>query len=56
MMLPGCAGMLPDVANIVGDICDTAIEVEVNKEAIQEDTDVHITIDVINKNPPKPQP
>jgi hypothetical protein len=53
--LTGCAGIMPDVAQIVHDISDTAISIEINEQAIKNDTDVHVIVDVINKDLPKPK-
>jgi hypothetical protein len=52
-LLTSCAGMLPDVATITHDICDSVVCVEVDRDAFKQDTDVHITVDVINKDIPK---
>jgi hypothetical protein len=52
-LLSSCSGMMPDVVKMVHDIEDTAIVVEVNRDAIQQDTDVEISVSVINKDPPK---
>ncbi len=53
-VLSGCAGMLPDIANITKDICDSVVSVEVDRDAIKQDTDIHITVDILNKDIPKP--
>jgi hypothetical protein len=52
-MLPGCAGLLPDIAQVVDSIEDTAVVVEVNRDAMVEDTDIEICVRVINKDIPK---
>jgi hypothetical protein len=44
---------LPDVAKDVESIeTDTAVKIEVSREAIQKDTNVEITISVQNKDEP----
>lgn len=51
-ILAGCMpGFLPDVAKVVDSIEDTAICVEINKDAMMEDQDIHINVDLIQKNP-----
>ncbi len=55
MLLTSCAGILPDVATITRDICDSVVSVEIDRDAIKQDTDVHILVDVINKDQPKPK-
>jgi len=43
---------LPQLAQSLEDIeTDTAIMVEVDKEAMQKETDLHILVDVVNKEP-----
>ncbi len=55
LFLTGCAGIMPDVAQIVHDVEDSAIIVEVNRDAIKQDTDIEIDVRVINKDAPKPK-
>lgn len=51
MILPGCAEMMPGLFKAVEDIeTDTAIKVEVDKEAISRDSDLHIAVDLVNKD------
>ena len=52
-LLTGCAGMMPDIANITKDICDSVVSVEVDRDAIKQDTDIFIEVKIINKDPPK---
>lgn len=53
LSLTGCAQLIPGMDQVLDDyVLDEAIKVEVNKAAIQEDTDVKIRVDVINKDPP----
>jgi hypothetical protein len=52
-ILNSCSGMIPDLVQMIHDIEDTAIVVEVNRDAIKQDTDVDISVSVINKDPPK---
>ena len=52
VFLTGCAGIMPDVAQIVHDVEDSAIIVEVNRDAIsKEQTNVKINVEVTNKHP-----
>lgn len=53
MCLTGCAAWVPEMANIIDSIEDTAVKVEVNKDAMGPETDIHVLVDVINKDPPK---
>ena len=53
-LLTGCAGMMPDVAAVVHDIEDTAIVVEINRDAIKENQNINIKVDLINKFPVSP--
>ncbi|CDZ81842.1 hypothetical protein BN1013_02378 [Candidatus Rubidus massiliensis] len=49
-LLTGCAAM-PELFKAVDDIAtDTAIKVEVDKEAFQKDTDVSVAVEVKNKD------
>lgn len=53
MLLPvltGCANWIPGMTELVAELDDCGVCVEVHKEALQEDTDVHILVDVINKD------
>lgn len=52
-LLTSCAGMLPDIATITHDICDSVVSVEVDRDAIKQDTDVFIDVKIINKDQPK---
>ena len=51
--LQSCAGLLPDIATITHDICDSVVSVEVDRDAFKEDTNVEIHVSVINRDPPK---
>ena len=52
LLLSGCAQMLPGLFSAVEDIeTQEAISLTVDKEAIQKDTDVKISIEVTNKDP-----
>lgn len=43
------------MAKAIDDIAtDDAIKISVDRDAIKKDTDVHITVDVINKETTKP--
>lgn len=49
-LLTGCAAM-PELFKAVDDIAtDTAVKVEVDKEAFQKDTDVSVSVEVKNKD------
>lgn len=57
MILPGCAEVMPGLFKAVDDIeTDQAIRVEIDKEALQKDTNIHVIVDVVNKDetPAKP--
>jgi len=45
--------MMPDLVKMVSEIEDTAVVVEVNRDAMQEDTDIHVRVDIVNKDPPR---
>lgn len=48
--------MMPEMFKTIDDIAtDDAITVQVDRDAIKKDTDVHIIVDVLNKDaPPAP--
>ncbi len=51
ILLSGCAEVMPGLFKAVEDIeTDGAINVAVTKEALQRDTDIHIIVDVVNKD------
>jgi hypothetical protein len=50
-ILSGCSAMVPDMFKTIDDIAtDDAITVQVDRDAIKKDTDVHIIVDVVNKD------
>lgn len=50
-MLSGCSAMMPEMFKTIDDIAtDDAITVQVDRDAIKKDTDVHILVDVLNKD------
>lgn len=50
--LSGCAQMIPGLMQALDDaVTDEAIGVSVDKAAMQKDTDVRISVEVINKDP-----
>lgn len=52
LFLSGCSAMMPGLFQTVDDIAtDTALRVEIDKEAFQKDTDVNVSIEVKNKDP-----
>lgn len=53
LILTGCAALIPEMSNIIDSIEDTAVCVEVNEDAMRDDTDIIINVQVINKDPPK---
>jgi hypothetical protein len=53
LILSSCSGLMPDVATITHDICDSVVSVEIDRDAFKEDTDVHVIVDIINKDVPK---
>lgn len=49
VILSSC-GTLPQFYQTIDDIAtDDAIKISVDKDAFKKDTDVHVTVDVINK-------
>ena len=47
----GCAQMIPGLMTAIDDaVTDEAIGVTIDKAAMQKDTDIKITVDVINKD------
>lgn len=50
IFLTGCANWIPGMTELVSELDDAGVVVEVHKEALQEDTDVHIIVDVLNKD------
>ena len=54
--LYACSGM-PQIADDIEKIADNdAITLKVDKDAFARETDVHIIIDVVNKEPPSVTP
>jgi len=53
LFLTACSAMMPDLVKMVSEIEDTAVVVEVNRDAMQEDTDIHVRVDIVNKDPPR---
>jgi len=51
--LTSCSAIMPDVAKITHDICDSVVSVEVDRDAFKEDTNVEINVKIVNKDPPK---
>lgn len=52
LFLSGCSAMMPGLFQTVDDIAtDTALRVEIDREAFQKDTDVNVSIEVKNKDP-----
>lgn len=52
--LNSCAAALPDMFKTIDDIAtDDAITIKVDRDAFKKDTDVHILLDVVNKDAPK---
>ena len=50
ILLTSC-GTLPQLYQSIDDIAtDDAIKISVDKDAFKKDTDVHVTVDVINKD------
>lgn len=48
ILLSSCTA-IPDVAKTLDDIAtDNAIKIEVNKEALQKDSNVKINVDILN--------
>lgn len=51
LLLPCCA-TLPELYKTVDDIStDDAITVKVDRDAFQKDTDVHVRVDILKKDP-----
>lgn len=53
LFLTACTAWAPEMEGIIDSIEDTAVCVEVNDDAMRDDTDIEITVKVINKDPPK---
>ncbi len=54
--LYACSGM-PQVADDIEKIADNdAITIKCDKDALNQNTDVHIIVDVVNKEPPAVTP
>ena len=52
-LLNGCTHIDPGLTKDLDDaITDQVIRVEVDKEAMQKDTDIEISVRIINKDPP----
>lgn len=49
LTLSGCAQFMPDVAAIIHDVEDTAVVIEINRDAIRENQNINIKVDLINK-------
>ena len=46
--------MIPGLTDAIDDmVSDNAIEVNVNKEAMQKDTDIDVSVKITNKDPVK---
>ena len=53
VVLSGCQA-LPGLFQAAEDIADdTAVKVEVSKEALQKESDLQVTVDITNKDQPK---
>lgn len=52
LFLTGCASWAPGMTELVAELDDAGVIVEIHKEALLEETDVHIVVDVINKENP----
>jgi len=49
--LVGCSAMMPELFKAVDDaMTDTAISVEVDRAAILKETNVRVTVDVVNND------
>jgi len=54
LILNSCAGMWPDMAKTIDDIAtDGVIQVQVDKEAFQKQTNTRINIEIINEHDSK---
>lgn len=52
MCFVGCAKMIPGLTDAIDDmVSENAIEVNVNKEAIQKDTNIDVTVHIVNTEP-----
>ena len=51
-ILTSCSAFMPVADDIEKIADDTAIKIEVSREALQRDTDMTVTIDVKNKEEP----
>lgn len=51
LLLVGCSAMMPELFKTIDDVAtDDAITIKVDRDAFKKDTDVKITVDVINKD------
>jgi hypothetical protein len=51
LTLTGCAEMIPGLMTAIDDaVTDEAVSVTVDKAAIQKDTDIKISVEVVNKD------
>jgi len=54
LLLSACSAIMPDVTQIIDDMTDTAIRIDIAKEALMQDTDIYCEVKVIQKDEPKP--
>ena len=52
--MQSCQGLLPVADDIEKMADDNALTIKVNKEAMQKETDLKVTVEVINKDDVKP--
>lgn len=51
IFLSGCAQMIPGIDKVIDDyVTDEAIQITIDKAALQHDTNLKINVDVTNKN------
>jgi hypothetical protein len=51
--LIGCAQMIPGLTQALEDyVTDEAVNIKVDKAAMQKDTDIKISVDIMNKDQP----
>jgi hypothetical protein len=50
LLLSGCSAMMPEMFKTIDDIAtDDCITVKVDRDAFKQKVDVHVLVDVINK-------
>lgn len=49
-LLVGCSSIIPDMMKTIDSVAtEDAITIQVDRDALNKDTDVHVLLDVVNK-------